>query len=292
MVGNLAANNLSGSIADVVVNGNGQETLNISNSTFYNTSVFGGQAVNYAGGSATANANTVNITDSDFLASTSGNNAIFGGQASTTLTSGDQTATLDASSNVVSITNTKADKSTRSVVGSIIGAQVKVASGSSSNLSDLVGTTLTANNNSVTVGEGITVSSGSVYGAYIGTDGQNVTSGGATINASNNSVTFNGTFTGGSNTVIAGAIAEPGVATMNNNHVTINGKVSGVSFIYGAFASKQGKIDGQIDNPQHNLNNNSITIGSNAEVTGAKIWAAGSAETSALTFNNDVTIDY
>ena len=154
-----------------------------------------------------------------------------------------------------------------------------------------MGTTLTANNNSVTVGEGITVSSGSVYGAYIGTDGQNVTSGGATINASNNSVTFNGTFTGGSNTVIAGAIAEPGVATMNNNNVTINGKVSGVSFIYGAFASKQGEIASQIDNPQHNLNNNSITIGSNAEVTGAKIWAAGSAETSALTFNNDVTIE-
>ena len=289
VVGNLAANNLSGSIADVVANGNGQENLKISNSTFYHTSVFGGQATNYAGGSATANANTVNITDSDFLANTSGNNAIFGGQASTTLTSGDQTATLDASSNVVSITNTNADKSTRSVVGSIIGAQVKVASGSSSSLTDFVGTTLTANNNSVTVGEGITVSSGSVYGAYIGTDGKNVSSGGATINASNNSVTFDGTFTGGADTVIAGAIAEPGVATMNNNHVTINGKVSGIAYIYGASASKQEKITNKIDNPQHNLNNNSITIGSKAEVTGAKIWAAGSAETSALTFNNDVT---
>ena len=190
VVGNLAANNLSGSIADVVVNGNGKETLHISNSTFYHTSVFGGQATNYAGGSATANANTVNITDSNFFKNTSGDNAIFGGQASTTLTSGDQTATLDASSNTVSITNTKADKSNRSVEGSIIGAQVKVASGASSSLTDFVGTTLTANNNSVTVGEGITVSSGSVYGAYIGTDGQNVTSGGATINASNNSVTF------------------------------------------------------------------------------------------------------
>ena len=291
VAGNLAVNNLSGSIADVVANGNGQATLTISNSTFYHTSVFGGQAVNYAGGSATANANTVNITDSDFFANTSGNNAIFGGQASTTLTSGDQTATLDASSNVVSITNTKADKSTRSVLGSIYGAQIKVASGSGSNLTDFVGSTLTANNNSVTVGEGITVSSGSVYGAYIASDGANVASGGATINASNNSVTFNGTFTGGADTVIAGVVAEPGIATMNNNHVTINGKVSGVSFIYGAFASKQGKIDDKIDNPQHNLNNNSITIGSKAEVTGAKIWAAGSAETSALTFNNDVTIE-
>ena len=297
VVGNLAANNLSGSIADVVANGNGngKETLHISNSTFYNTSVFGGQAVNYAGGSATANANTVSIIDSDFLPRTSDSNAIFGGQASTTLTSGDQTATLDASSNVVSITNTNADKSTRSVVGSIIGAQVKVASGTGSSLTDFVGTTLTANNNSVTVGEGITVSSGSVYGAYIGTDGKNVTSGGATINASNNSVTFNGTFTGdtgGADTVnIAGAIAEHGVATMNNNQVTINGKVSGIDFIYGAFASKQGAIGTTITNPQHNLNNNSITIGSKAEVTGAKIWAAGSAETSALTFNNDVTIE-
>ena len=169
VVGNLAANNLSGSIADVVVNGNGQETLNISNSTFYHTSVFGGQATNYAGGSATANANTVNITDSDFLANTSGNNAIFGGQASTTLTSGDQTATLDASSNVVSITNTNAEKTTKSVLGAILGAQVKVVSGGSG-VTNFVGTTLTANNNSVTVGEGITVSSGSVYGAYIGTD--------------------------------------------------------------------------------------------------------------------------
>ena len=295
VVGNLAANNLSGSIADVVANGNGKATLTISNSKFYHTSVFGGQATNYAGGSATANANTVNITDSNFFKNTSGDNAIFGGQASTTLTSGDQTATLDASSNTVSITNTKADKSNRSVEGSIIGAQVKVASGASSSLTDFVGTTLTANNNSVTVGEGITVSSGSVYGAYIGTDGEHVTSGGATINASNNSVTFNGTFTGSDDPVnivnIAGAIAERGVATMNNNHVTINGKVSGVSYIYGAFASQQDKITGSIDTPQHNLNNNSITIGSKAEVTGAKIWAAGSAETSALTFNNDVTIE-
>ena len=291
VVGNLAANNLSGSIADVVVNGNGQETLKISDSTFYHSSVFGGQATNYAGGSATANANTVNITDSDFLANTSGNNAIFGGQAATTITGANQNATLDASSNTVSITNSKADKSTRSVLGSIYGAQVKVASGSSSGISNFVGTTLTANNNSVTVGEGITVSSGSVYGAYIASDGTKVASGGATINASNNSVTFNGTFTGGTDTHIAGVIAEPGLATMNNNQVTINGKVSGVSFIYGAFASKQGKIDDKIDNPQHNLNNNSITIGSKAEVTGAKIWAAGSAETSALTFNNDVTIE-
>ena len=258
VVGNLAANNLSGSIADVVVNGNGQETLKISNSTFYHTSVFGGQATNYAGGSATANANTVNITDSDFFANTSGNNAIFGGQAVTTITGTDQKATLDASSNTVSITNTKADKSTHSVLGSIYGAQVNVASGGSG-VTNFVGITLTANNNSVTVGEGITVSSGSVYGAYIASDGTNVASGGATINASNNSVTFNGTFTGGTDTHIAGVIAEPGIATMNNNQVTINGKVSGVSFIYGAFASKQGKITGQIDNPQHNLNNNSIT---------------------------------
>ena len=301
VVGNLAANNLSSSIADVVANGNGngKETLTISNSEFYNTSVFGGQATNYAGGSATANANTVNITDSNFFPINSKNNAIFGGQASTTLTSGDQTATLDASSNTVSITNTKADKSNRSVEGSIIGAKVNVTSGSTgTGVTDFVGTTLTANNNSVTVGEGITVSEGSVYGAYIGTDGQRVTSGGATINASNNSVTFNGTFTGGANTVIAGAIAEPGVATMNNNHVTINGKVSGISFIYGASASKQGEIGTEIKNPQHNLNNNSITIGSKAEVTGAKIWAAGSAGavdgsagTPALTFNNDVTIE-
>ena len=293
VVGNLAANNLSGSIADVVANGNGKETLHISNSKFYHTSVFGGQAVNYAGGSATANANTVNITDSNFFKNTSGDNAIFGGQASTTLTSGDQTATLDASSNVVSITNTNA-KSPRSVEGSIIGAKVNVTSGGAG-VTKFVGTTLTANNNSVTVGEGITVSEGSVYGAYIGTDGQRVTSGGATINASNNSVTFNGTFTGSDDPVnnanIAGAIAERGVATMNNNHVTINGKVSGVSYIYGAFASQQGKIEHEIDTPQHNLNNNSITIGSKAEVTGAKIWAAGSAETSALTFNNDVTIE-
>ena len=293
VVGNLAANNLSGSIADVIANGNGQETLNISNGTFYHTSVYGGQAVNYAGGATTANANTVTITDSNFLANTSGNNAIFGGQAATTLTSGDQTATVDASSNVVSITNSNAEKAKLSVLGSIYGAQVKVTSGGSG-VSNFVGTTLSANNNSVTVGDGITVSAGSVYGAYISTDGSNVSSGGATITASNNTVTVNGDFTGGANTVIAGAIAEPGVATMNNNHVTINGKVSGIAFIYGASASKQATIADTIDNPQHTLNNNSITIGADAEVTGAKIWAAASANTantSALTFNNDVTIE-
>ena len=273
-------------------NGTADSGLTIENSTIYNATVFGGKAVNQSGGSATANANIVVIKDTKFLANDDGaDNVLTGGYAESSVTTLGQKVNLEASSNTITIDNTSsaATRDTYNVAGAIYGGNVAVKSGSAG-ITNFIGVNLTANNNAVTVEDGVTVGGKSIYGAYIASDGENVKSGGATINASNNTVTFNGDFTGGANTVIAGAQAEPGQATMNNNHVVINGKVTGTAFIYGASASEQKAIDTEIDNPLHTLTNNSVTFGKDADVTGVKVWAA-SAQTRAVTTNNDVTIE-
>ena len=275
-------------------NGAANTGLTIEDTTIYNVDAYGGFAVNQSGGSATANANIVTIHDSDFLANSSGSgNGLRGGYAESTMTTSGQSINLEASNNVINIANTSNDKNRvqKQFVGDITGGRAQLNSGAS--ITNFSGAVLTANNNAVTIGDGVTVSLGNIYGAYIGT--QNVASGGATITASNNTVIVNGDFTGnngqGGTNVIAGAIAESGISTLTNNHVTINGKVTNTSYIYGASASQQVTLSGTLDNPQHTLNNNSITIGADADVTGAQIWAAASASTNALTFNNDVTIE-
>lgn len=304
IVGNLAVNNLAKSVTDVIANGNGKDTtVAITNSTIYHSTIFGGQATNYSGGSATANANIVSIKDTNVSDTTTpSGNAVFGGQAEVTATADGQKNTLEASNNAVTIelssTGSTDPIAKKSFVGDVYGAQVKLVSGAGS-ITNFVGSSLTANNNSVTIGEGITVSSGSIRGAYMGTDGTKVKSGGATITASNNTVTINGDVSAvqGSNSVIAGAVAETGIATMNNNKVVINGKVTGITYIYGAMASEQPDVGSDIKNAQLNLNNNSIVIGANADISDTNIWAAQystdgtSNNTTALTFNNNVTIE-
>ena len=270
-------------------NGTADSGLTIENSTIYNATLFGGKAVNQSGGSATANANIVEIKDTYFLPNNGGaDNVLTGGYAESSVTTLGQKVNLEASSNSITIDNTSsaATRKTYSVAGAIYGGNVAVKSGGAG-ITNFIGVNLTANNNAVTVEDGVTVGGKSIYGAYIASDVENVESGGATINASNNTVTVNGDFTGGANTVIAGAQAEPGQATMNNNHVVINGKVTGTAFIYGASASEEKAID----NPLHTLTNNSVTFGKDADVTGVKVWAAASAQTSAVTTNNDVTIE-
>ena len=280
-------------VALLEANGTANSGLTIENTKIYNADTYGGYAVNQSGGSATANANIVVIKDTDFLATTAGSgNGLRAGYAESTMTAANQAINLEASSNTITIDNTSTaqNRAAKEFVGDITGGRAQLNSGAG--IDEFTGAVLTANNNSVTVEDGVTVRRGNIYGAYVAA---NATSGGATINASNNTVTVNGDFTGnegqGGTNLIAGALAEPGVTTMDNNHVVINGKVTNTSYIYGASASEQPTITGKITTPQHTLTNNSITFGTDADVTGVEIWAAASSKTNAITTNNDVNIE-
>ena len=249
-------------VALLEANGTANSGLTIENTTIYNADTYGGYAVNQSGGSATANANIVEIKDTDFLATDAGSgNGLRAGYAESTMTAANQAINLEASSNTITIDNTSTaqNRAAKQFVGDITGGRAQLNSGSGIN--EFTGAVLTANNNTVTVEDGVTVQ-GNIYGAYVAARS---TSGGATVNASNNTVTLNGDLTGGTGHVIAGAIAEPGVTTMDNNHVVINGKVTDTAFIYGASASEQQTIAGKITSPQHTLTNNSITFGKDAD---------------------------
>ena len=202
-VGNIVANRVTndkGTVASVEANGADNKGVVLTNGKIHGATVFGGFALNVSGGSAEASNNLVQIIDTDFLTSVSGSdtsttvyNGIFGGHAESTLTNAKQTVNLTASNNTVTI-ETKA-KDTSNVHGSIRGAELYLTSGGAG-ITDAVGSNLTADYNSITIGEGITVTEGSIQGVYLGmADSQNqnrITSGGATLHASDNIVTLNG----------------------------------------------------------------------------------------------------
>ena len=309
-VGNIIANyvsNTSGTIALVEANGADDKGVVLTSGKIHGATVFGGFAQNVSGGSAKASNNLVQITDTDFLTSVSGTgtpvyNGIFGGHAESTLTDAKQTVNLTASNNTVTLENTKANdtsKTTFNVHGSIRGAELHLTSGGAG-ITDAVGSTLTADNNSITIGEGIAVTDGSIQGVYLGmsdSTGQNaITSGGATLHASDNTVTLNGDWTPTEDIQnLAAVIAEKGLLTAENNKVVINGKVDASAsgaLIAAVVASEQTVIDGKLtsDKIVNHLSNNKVEIGADAEVTKANIFAAQSTKTSAYTLNNDVTI--
>ena len=64
------------------------------------------------------------------------------------------------------------------------------------------------------------------------------------------------------------------------------------TIVAAVYASEQKEITGKLDANAavHNLNNNSVEIGADAEVINAEIYATHSTATSAYTLNNDVTI--
>ena len=300
-VGNIIANyvsNTSGTIASVEANGADNKGVVLTNGNIYGATVFGGFALNVSGGSAKASNNLIQITDTDFLTSVSGTgtpvyNGIFGGHAESTLTDAKQTVNLTASNNTVTI-ETKA-KDTSNVHGSIRGAELYLTSGGAG-ITDAVGSTLTADYNSITIGEGIAVTEGSIQGVYLGTDQDHLNSGGATLHASNNTVTLNGDWTPTeSKQNLAAVIAEKGLLTAENNKVVINGKVDASAsgaLIAAVVASEQTAIDDKLteDKIVNHLSNNTVEIGADAEVIKADIFAAQSTKTSAYTLNNDVTI--
>ena len=308
-IGNIAANSVvhlesnKYEVDLVEANGSGDTGVILSNGKIYGATVYGGFAQNVAGGSANANSNIVSITDTDLLVSTSGSgptaayiyNAVTGGHAESTVTSGGQKVSLEASSNTVTIENKATDitKTRYAVNGpvAVMGAHLSLKSGGTG-VTDFVGSTLTANNNKVTIGAGIDVT-GSIAGVLIETDAaKNVKSGGATIRASGNTVTFNGTWHTSSNASITTVVAEAGQTTAENNKLIINGEVDGGGALIAAVvASAQPAITSKLDNPPaHQLSNNSIEIGADAVIDNADIYAVRSSDHNAYTLNNDVTV--
>ncbi len=312
-VANIAANYVVNSekttkhaVTLVEANGSGADDgVFLSGGKLFGASIYGGFAQNISGGSATASNNSIQITDTDLMLTKSGSdasakyiyNGVFGGHAESTITSNDQKIALTANNNTVTLKANDPTK-TKYVQGSIRGAELMLTSGASG-INDLVGSTLTADDNTITVGEGIEVSNGSIQGVYLGTgnndDGKpTITSGGAKLQANNNLVTVDGKWTSSENANIATVIAEAGLLTAENNKLVINGTVDGrnAALIAAVVASKQEAIDGKLDKDDavHHLSNNSVLISADAEVTEANIYAAQSTETSAHTLNNDVTI--
>ncbi len=304
-VAQITANNVvndKGYVALVEANGSGDTGVTLTNGNIYGSFIRGGFAQNVSGGSASANSNIVTITDTNLLNATSGStvhsNLIVGGHAESTVTSGGQKVNLTASNNAISFQN-EAEDITRTkyqVQGTIRGAELVLKSGAAG-ISDFVGSTLTADNNSITVGAGVDVSAGSINGVYLSTDSANVASGGATLHASNNTVTLDGTWTSSADANIATVIGEAGLMTAENNKLVINGEVdgNGGAFVAAVIASEQPEISNKIGSGTtvpnvHQLSNNSVEIGASAVINDAKIYAAQSTKTKAYTLNNDVTI--
>ena len=304
-VAQITANNVvndKGYVALVEANGSGDTGVTLTNGNIYGSFIRGGFAQNVSGGSASANSNIVTITDTNLLNATSGStvhsNLIVGGHAESTVTSGGQKVNLTASNNAISFQN-EAEDITRTkyqVQGTIRGAELVLKSGAAS-ISDFVGSTLTADNNSITVGAGVDVSAGSINGVYLSTDSANVASGGATLHASNNTVTLDGNWTSSADANIATVIGEAGLMTAENNKLVINGEVdgNGGAFVAAVIASEQPEISNKIGSGTtvpnvHQLSNNSVEIGASAVINDAKIYAAQSTKTKAYTLNNDVTI--
>ena len=285
---------VTGTVANIEASGTTDSGITLKNGTLYASQVFGGWAESQSGGSATANANNITIIDTDLKSGGSSSlNNVIGGLAQTDFTT-DQKVNLSASQNTVSFENTKysdTNKVSKAVLGTIRGALVTLSGTSSPE--NAAGSTLTLDNNTVTIGAGIDVSSGSIHGAYVEVKG--VTSGGATVHASNNTVTVDGNFTASDAAhTIMGVRTESGLVTAENNKLVINGKVTGDAGtqIHAVNVAEQKAIDkiAALKTITHNLSNNSVEIGATAEISNASIAAAISNNNNAYTLNNDVTI--
>ena len=296
---NLAVNNLSGSVAEVIADGAGKDSLKISESDIYRSTVVGGQAQNYKGGIASAINNSVEITNSNIRLAKDGGqdklSAIMGGYAQTALTDAAEAATanITASNNTITVKNTKTTPNTTfNLESTIIGGVAEIAGSF-----DLTKATASADNNTIEIGKGVKVTSHQVVGAHL-----SVKSGGATLSADSNKVVLNGEFTGHGvdPKVIAGAVST-NLATLTNNSVEVNGKVTGFSNIVGALG---GTGTADLKKGVYNrVTGNSVTIGKDADVVGSVdsassigvpqsiIAAAISAGTEALATNNDVTVE-
>ena len=285
---------INSTVENFAANGTSDSGITLKNGTLHASQVYGGWAENHSGGYASANANTITIIDTNLQSGgSSALNNVVGGLAQTKFT-GTQKVNLTASQNTVSFENTKYsdnNKVSNVVLGDIRGALVTLSGTSSpDNAAD---STLTLNNNTVTIGEHIDVSNGSIHGAYV--EVKDVTSGGATVHASYNTVTVKGNFTASKAAhTIMGVRTESGLVTAENNKLVINGKVTGDAgtLIHAVNVAEQQPISAidDLKTITHYLRNNSVEIDATAEISNASIAAAVSNSNNAITLNNDVTV--
>ena len=282
---------VSGSVASMVAYGSADTGVTLKDGEIYGAFVYGGWAENQSGGSATANANNVNITDTQMKAGGNGAQAnwVIGGVAQTAIGGGEE-ASLSASQNTVRFENSATGEKdpAMTVNGNIRGAYLTLRSGGAANA---VGSTFTADGNSINIGANINLAEGSIQGAYI--ELTDLDSGGATVHASNNTITLDGNWTASdADRVIIGVQTDSGVVTAQGNRVVINGKVTGQdgTNIMGVKVGEQDEIKGSVEDFHHDLSNNTVEIGAKAEVIDATIAAAYSSGNNAQTLNDDVII--
>ena len=273
--GNYAASQNADSGLVKVQGTEGVPSVLIEDTTIKSGSIIGGRAV--ASGSATASYNSVTLTD---IITEGDANLVLGASVDSKLGSG-KTAVLQASGNTIQITKSAQNAAkTMDVQVGIYGASI-TASGASDNLS---GSSITANDNVITIGEGVNITNSEIQGAQalVGN------SSGSTVNLSRNKVILNGTLSNSDGQkIIAGALTneKTGDVTMTDNSVTIAGDTS-QAYIMGASLS----LEGDSGDTVATLTGNSVVIEADAEVTKSSIIAARALVNKAVVTNNNVTI--
>ena len=276
VIGNQAESKSTGTSLVQAIGTEGETSVLIEDSAITSGTIIGGQAV--ASGSATASYNSVVLSDTT-VNNESDDNGIFGALVDSKLDTG-KTAIVTATGNTLEITNSATDTAHALAVttNNIVGARINVG-----NQSNLSGTSITGNDNVVTIGENVNLTNSRIYGveASVG-NGQ-----GSTVNLSRNQVVLNGTFTGenieGSSIVGAYTNESSKNVSLTDNAVTIAGDTT-TATIMGAYV-----FNGTNDNVA-TVTGNSVLVEADTKVSKAQIFAARTSGTNAVVTNNDVTI--
>ena len=283
-------------INSVTANGTeGQTSLTIHGGEYSNTNILGGYAATSGGSGIDVSANFNSVAMDKGATITSG--GVYGARI---ISNSSDKVTITGSNNSISIAANDAKTIKNHTHNSIYGSFVSGAFGTNAS-----GSTITANNNKVTIGDFNifnldTSKSGSNFAAaYIVTDKS-----GAAITASNNTVEVYGDVVGyqdGDDVkagLIAGAMAlDKGYVTMNNNKVTIGGKVTD-GLVAGAYSTTDNiKMGTTNERVVPTMTGNSVTITADAELLNTDIYAVYSAANKGATpgstvmaTNNDVTV--
>ena len=151
VIGNYAASQNADSGLVKVQGTEGETSVSIENTTLTSGSIMGGRAT--ASGSVTASYNSVSLTD---IVTEGDANLVQGASVESNLGAG-KTAVLQASGNTINITKSASNTAkTMDVTAGIFGASI-TASGDSGNLS---GSSITATDNVVTIGENVLIGAG------------------------------------------------------------------------------------------------------------------------------------
>ena len=280
-------------INSVTANGTeGQTSLTIHGGDYTYTDAIGGYAAVSGGSGIEVSANFNSVAMDKGATITSG--GVYGARI---ISNSSDKVTITGSNNSISIAANDAKTIKNHTHNSIYGSFVSGAFGTNAS-----GSTITANNNKVTVGDFNTFNldasnSGSNFAAaYI-----HANKSGAAITASNNTIEIYGDVVGyqAGNDVKAGFIAgamalESGYVTMNNNKVTIGGKVTD-GLVAGAYSTTDNiKMGGTNERVVPTMTGNSVTITADAELLNTDIYAvyskADSSGSTVMATNNDVTV--